>query len=414
MVPYAAPMSTGPDGSVAPGPASPGGAAPVPDHQDLDASPGLRLGTVGGVPVYLSTSWFIIAAIIVLTFGPDVRSALPRLGAAGAYLVAFAYAVLLAVSVLCHEAAHAGVARRCGYVVQRVVINLWGGHTAFSTPAPTPGRSALVSVSGPIANGLLALAGWGLLGAVGPGVPRLLVFAWTISNAFVAVFNLLPGLPLDGGFLVDALVWRLTGRRSSGMLAAGWAGRGITVAALVWFVVVPFLTGDGLSLWSVAWFAFIGAFLWAGASSAVAAGRTLRVLEGVRLAAVLRPPVSVPLLAPATEIPARMSASPRSLPVLVDEEGHPRGLVDPQAWQRLPGEHTASVAAGALLLAQPRGWLAPYDPDPAATVARYLSALVETPYGVVVLTDPAGRPVGVLTSGDVEAAAAAGSAHDAG
>ena len=93
---------------------------------------------------------FVIAAIIVLTFGPNVRSAMPQLGAAGAYLVALVYAVLLAISVLCHEAAHAVVARFSGYAVARVVVNLWGGHTAFTTPAPSPGRSALVSVSGPV------------------------------------------------------------------------------------------------------------------------------------------------------------------------------------------------------------------------------------------------------------------------
>ena len=95
-------------------------------------NPGIRLARVGGVPVYLSPSWFVIAAIIVLTFGPNVRSAMPQLGAAGAYLVALVYAVLLAISVLCHEAAHAVVARFSGYAVARVVVNLWGGHTAFT------------------------------------------------------------------------------------------------------------------------------------------------------------------------------------------------------------------------------------------------------------------------------------------
>ena len=149
-------------------------------------------------------------------------------------------------SVLCHEAAHAVVARRCGYAVERVVVNLWGGHTAFSTPAPSPGRSALVSISGPIANALLALAGWALLGTVGYDVPWLLLSAWTLSNAFVAVFNLLLGLPLDGGYLVDALVWRVTGRRSAGMIAAGWGGRIVTLGALFFFVVLPFLRGDGV------------------------------------------------------------------------------------------------------------------------------------------------------------------------
>jgi Zn-dependent protease len=368
-------------------------------------NPGLRLGSIGGVPIYLSASWFVIAAIIVLTFGPDVRASVPGVGAGGAYLVALVYALLLAVSVLCHEAAHAVVARRSGYVVQRIVVNLWGGHTAFSAPAPTPGRSALVSVSGPIANALLALAGLAVLPLLPPGVPRLLGLAWTISNAFVTVFNLLPGLPLDGGFLVDALVWRITGRRSAGMVAAGWGGRLITLAGLLYFVIIPLLSG-GLSLWSVAWFAFIGAFLWSGASGAIAAGASLRVLEAVPLAAVARPVVPVPLEAPALEVPARLTASPGAVPVLVDPGGRPRGLVDPQAWQRMPAGDERATPASALLLRQPRGWLAPYDPQPGATVAAYLAALVENPYGVVVLTDPAGHPIAAVTAADVERAGA--------
>lgn len=370
-------------------------------------NPGLRLFSVGGVPVFLSASWFLIAAIIVLTFGPDVQANLPRLGAGGGYLVAFVYAVLLAVSVLCHEAAHAVVAHRCGYAVQRIVVNLWGGHTAFSAPAPTPGRSALVSVSGPIANALLALAGLAVTPLLSPGVPRLLGLAWTISNAFVAVFNLLPGLPLDGGFLVDALVWRITGRRSAGMVAAGWGGRLITVAGLGYFVVLPLLSG-GLSLWGVAWFAFIGAFLWAGASSAITAGKSLQVLEAIPLRGVLRPVVPVGLDAPAAAIPGRLAAvAPDAVPVLVDPAGRPQGLVDPAAWQRMPAAQTGTAPAGALLLRQPTGWLAPYDPRSDATVAPYLAALVENPYGVVVLTDPPGAPVAALTATDVERAGAA-------
>lgn len=381
-------------------------AAGLPDAAPGGDNPGLRIGSVAGVPVYLSPSWFVIAAIIVLTFGPDVRASVPGLGVGAAYLVAAVYALLLAVSVLCHEAAHAVVARLCGYAVERVVVNLWGGHTAFSTPAPTPGRSALVSVSGPVANAALAGMGLAIAPMLTPGVPRLLGFAWTISNAFVALFNLLPGLPLDGGFLLDALVWRITGRRSAGMIAAGWAGRGITVVGLLYVVVRPLLDGSGVNVWGVAWFAFIGAFLWAGASGAIAAGRSLRVLEGIPLRGVLRGVLPVALDGPAAAVPAQLAAQPGAIPVLVDGQGHPRGLIDPQAWRRMSPEQTHTAPAGAMLLAQPAGWLAPYDPRPDATVTAYLSRLVENPYGVVVLTDPAGRPVGAVTTGDVERAGA--------
>src|SRR5471032_2027670 len=93
---------------------------------------GLRLATVGGVPVYIGRSWSFIVVIIVVTYGPQIADGRPDLGL-GAYAVALAYAGLLLVSVLAHEAAHAVVATRSGYRVNRVVADLWGGHTAYDS-----------------------------------------------------------------------------------------------------------------------------------------------------------------------------------------------------------------------------------------------------------------------------------------
>ena len=86
-----------------------------------------------------------------------------------------------------------------------------------------------------------------------------LALVWT--NGFVALFNMLPGLPLDGGFLVDSLVWKVTGSREQGMIAAGWCGRAVTVAVLVWVVVVPLARGQQPSLFTIIWGGFIGAFI---------------------------------------------------------------------------------------------------------------------------------------------------------
>ncbi|SEW03789.1 Zn-dependent protease (includes SpoIVFB) [Austwickia chelonae] len=390
-------MSTSPETNGGPG---------VLEGTDATAPRRLRLGAVGGVPVYLSTSWFVITAVVVLVFGPDVDRVLPGIGTATAYLVALAYALLLAVSVLCHEAAHAVAARRCGYDVEQIVVNLWGGHTTYTTARPSPRGSALVAVSGPIANALLAAGGWILLPLLPPGIPRLLGYAWTFSNAFVALFNLLPGLPLDGGFLVDAAVWRYTGRRSAGLVTAGWAGRAVTAFAVIWLVLRPLLSGDEVNLWNVAWLAFIGAFLWAGATSSIATGKALAAAEKISLAEVMRPVALVGVTEPALAVPERVGQSPggSAVPVLLDTDGTPAGLVDPEAFGRLSPEQVATVPAGALLLTQPPGWLARQDDDPNGCVAAFLPALVSSPYGVIVLQDSHGRCVGVLTSGDVEQA----------
>ncbi|HEY5179181.1 MAG TPA: M50 family metallopeptidase, partial [Dermatophilaceae bacterium] len=206
-------------------------------------APGWRLATIGGVPVYIGRSWPIIALIIVTTFGPGIASSRPYLGL-GAYAVAAAYAVLLLVSVLAHEAAHAVVATCAGYSVHRVVADLWGGHTAYNSSNARPGASALVAIAGPAANAALALVGWLAMPYIDGDISSRLVRAIWFTNAFVAGFNLLPGLPLDGGFLVDSLVWRITGKRESGLIAAGWCGRVVTVSVVLWFLGLPLLNGQ--------------------------------------------------------------------------------------------------------------------------------------------------------------------------
>ncbi len=270
------------------------------------ASYGWRLGEVRGVPVYIGRSWPIIAIIVVITFAPKVSSSTGERGGVFGYAVALAYAVLLLVSVLAHEAGHALVARRFGYQVDRVVADLWGGHTVYDSSSSRPGTSAAISVSGPVANLLLAAVGFAAPGGLEPdGVVGLLLYAVTLTNAFVGVFNLLPGLPLDGGFLVHALVWKVTGDRNRALIVAGWLGRVVTVVVVLWVVGRPLLLGQPPSLFTIIWCGLIGAFLWMGATNAIRAGQSRRVIERVPLSRVLRPALVVGVTDPVASVLAR-------------------------------------------------------------------------------------------------------------
>ncbi|MGB7448282.1 MAG: M50 family metallopeptidase, partial [Ornithinimicrobium sp.] len=256
--------------------------SPTPDV------PGWRMGTLAGVPVFLGRSWVLVAVGITALFGPVVSGLVPDIGAGG-YLVAACFAVLLLFSVLTHEAAHAVVAKLLGFSVQRIVADFWGGHTAYHGEQDRPGPAALVAVAGPLANLALALVGWVVVLGLDRGVLWLLLTAFLSANAFVGLFNLLPGLPLDGGFLLEALVWQVTGRRSSGTLVAGWVGRALVLALLAWAVVLPLVGGAFPDLWRVAWVGLISVFLWAGATRAVRGGRARRRFERTSIETVWRP-----------------------------------------------------------------------------------------------------------------------------
>lgn len=308
-----------------------------------DPSPGLKLGSIAGVPVYLGRSWPIIALFIVAAFGPGLVSRHPEWGM-GAYALAFAFALLLLFSVLVHEGSHAVTGKLCGFKVQRIVADLMGGHTAYGSESPTPGKSALVAIVGPVSNAVLAIIGFLLLRNVdAPVAVAELLRAFTWTNGFVAFFNALPGLPLDGGFVVDAFVWKLTGSRAKGLQAAGWCGRIVAVLVVVW-ALLPLTQGQGLgSLWTLAWTLFIAMFLWRGASTAVTVGNNRQFLAGIRVADVIQRVDVVDGRTPIAQVPDTGLTA-----VVVDEHGAPIGTLAPDAHVNVPFERRPVVPASAL------------------------------------------------------------------
>lgn len=359
-------------------------------------NPGWRVGSVAGIPVYIGGGWVVIAIAMVFLFGPQIRSNLPDLGGA-AYLVALVYALLLLFSVLVHEAAHAVVARRCGYRVHRVVADLMGGHTAYDATRATPGHSALVAVSGPLANLVLAVLGYLALPAANSDVVDLLIAAFAWTNGFVAIFNLLPGLPLDGGFLLDALVWKVTGKRHLGLLAAGWAGRLVTVFAVLWFVGRPLLAGARPSLFTVLWTALIGAFLWMGATRAIQTGRMRGKLAARDLADLVLPVVTVDGATPLQQLPGAQAV------VVITDHGVPVGVLDPAAVEEAAQAGRLDAPARSCLRAMPPSWV--YEVAPGThDLGPVVDAMVERQVGALVLVDTAGRPHGILDGATVGAA----------
>ncbi|WP_298886195.1 site-2 protease family protein [uncultured Serinicoccus sp.] len=361
----------------------------------MERAPGWRVGTLSGIPIYLGRSWVLVAVLMIALFGPTVERTLPGLGA-WSYAVAFAFVVLLLVSVLVHEAAHALVAQGVGFGVSRIVADFWGGHTAHDGAGGTPARSAAVAVVGPLANGVLALLGWWAMGVLDTtGVPLLLAYAFTWANSFVAVFNLVPGLPLDGGFLLESLVWGVTGNRHLGTMVAGWSGRLVVVLVAVVLLVPPLLNGDRVPWTRVAWVALIGVFLWQGASQAIRLGR-----QGMRASRrTLAETAHRPGVVAADALLHTVPWAEHPLWVVVDGEGRPDGLVDPPALQQVPREAWPSTPAAAVAVRLPAGWAVPLPPQ--TRLDAVIEVMRRSGSGVVALLDEQGRPWGVVSTHDV-------------
>ncbi|MFD1211543.1 site-2 protease family protein [Arthrobacter sp. GCM10027362] len=365
--------------------------------QGKQRNEGIPLGRVGGVPVILAWSWFAIAAFIVLVFSPQVRAIIPGIGSL-AYLVAFSYAVLLLLSVLVHELAHALSARAFGWPTARIVLNLWGGHTQFENFQASAGRSLVVALAGPAANFALAGLGWVVRPLfAGDPVGWLLTDSFVLVNLAVAVFNVLPGLPLDGGRLVESAVWKATGSQEKGTVAAGWAGRIIVILLIFGFAVLPALMGRRPDLVFVLMMVLVGGFLWSGASASIAQARLRLRLPAVTAGGLQVRAIGLPATASVAQVAAARQDSPEAEIILTAATGQPEAVVDLQALHSVPAAAAGTTPAAAIARA-----LAPgaYVPEWAAgqELIQYLARVAGNEYAVI---DRQSRVTGLLLQDSV-------------
>ena len=250
----------------------------------------VRLGRVAGIPVGAHWSVAVILVIITELLAVSVLpGAFPHQSAGLYWVVAGAAAVVFLASLLAHELAHALVARRNGVGVASITLWMLGGLAELDGDPPNAGADVRIALAGPaaslVAAALLFGAGAGIRAAGGPGVAVAAATWLAVMNGILAVFNLLPGAPLDGGRVLRAALWRRYGDRGRAERGAARAGR-VLGAALIGLGIaelLAFRSFGGLWLMLIGWFLISAA---AAEENAVAA-RT--ALAGVRVADVMTP-----------------------------------------------------------------------------------------------------------------------------
>ena len=202
---------------------------------------------------------------------------------------------------------------------------------------------------------------------------------------------------------MDSLVWKITGRRESGLIAAGWCGRVVTVLVVLWFVGLPLVNGERPGLFSIVWTFLIGSFLWAGATNAIRSGRGSRLLAGIPIDSVWRRAGSLPARASAAQALALyLHAAGGTAVVVVDDAGNALGLLDDEALRAIPEHALGGVAVTSVMRKQPDGWVVEASPD--QSVATVLAAMHRLGINAVAVRGPDGRIAGVVHGGDLEAA----------
>lgn len=249
--------------------------------------------TIRGIPVSVDPSWVWIAVLVVWTLWNRFEVLHPDLGSVGALAFAVVGAILFFGAVFLHEGAHAVAARANDIEVHGITLVLFGGFTSARSDSKGPGAAFVISAVGPATS--LALGGlfWALSRGLEGSSPALAGMFGYIGwvNLFMAVFNVLPGLPLDGGRMLQSAVWRVTGRYDRGTRVAAWSGMALGVL-LFGVAALEVTRGD---TFGALWFAIIALFIFQGARTAERQiGVTQRLAEATVADAMDPPPPSVP------------------------------------------------------------------------------------------------------------------------
>jgi Zn-dependent protease len=364
------------------------------------SSPGLRIARPFGIPVYISSYWFVIAGLFVVLYANSAA-----LAGAGSlrYVVAAAFVVLLYVSVLVHELSHSVVARGFGLPVRRILLYPLGGFSEIEQDPPTPGKELLVSAAGPLISLVLAAVGYALLAIAHPvGLPGLLIKQLVWANLLVGIFNLLPGLPLDGGRMLRAVVWKITGKPGSATVAAAWAGRVLAIAVLIVPLAMLYnnQAGGNAQIFDAAWLAVIAAFIWVGAGQALRATRVRERLPGLQARTLARRAIPIPASLPLAEAIRRADAAQARALVIVDHEDKPIAIVNETAVMATPPQRRPWIDAGSLSRSIDPGLVLPADLSGMALIEA-VNRHRATEY---LLVEPSGQVYGVLAASDLDQA----------
>ena len=359
--------------------------------------PGLVLARPFGIPVIISPYWFVIAGVFIFIYAHDLAS---TLHGSARYFVAAAFVLLLYASVLLHELGHSLTARGYKLPVRRIVLYPLAGISEIGE-RQSPGKEFVVSAAGPLTSLALAAAGYCLSHFVAHGtVAGTVILELWWANLIVGLFNLLPGLPLDGGVMLRAVVWKITGKASQSTITAAWIGRGLAVALVVVPIAVGIANKTGGDMMSELWLVLIAAFMWSGATQSIKAAKFRDRVPSVQARRLARKAISVTAATPLAEAIRRAEESQARAVVVVDHEDKPIAILNESAVMATPPQRRPWIEAGTLARTLEPNLVLPADLSGMAL----LNAVARAPASEYLLVEPSGQVYGVLAARDIDLA----------
>lgn len=245
---------------------------------------GMRIGKILGIPIYLHSTWIIVFAAITYFLYDQFAHQHPAWSTPLAWIVGVFTSLLFFASLLFHELAHSVVAQHYRIRVVSITLFVFGGVASIERDPPSALQEFNIAIAGPIASGFLAAVFFGLgLLFRSSDIVQAFTGSLSLTNFALALFNLLPGFPLDGGRIFRAILWGVTKNFSRATRIAGSTGRIIASALILLGGFAAFKGFVAQGLWSV----FIGFFLLNAAQESVTQAAIRETLSGLRAADVM-------------------------------------------------------------------------------------------------------------------------------
>jgi len=351
-----------------------------------------RVGRIAGISIEIHPSWLIILGFVAWTLSDGLYPSQYESWSTFAYwLVGTLSAILLFVTVLIHELAHALVAKRRGLDVPRITLFIFGGVSHLQRQPSSAGEEFQIAAAGPATSLAIAvvtgLAGL-LLGGFGEKIEAVCYYLAAV-NVALAVFNILPGFPLDGGRVLRSIAWKRTGsfRRATKIAASAGEFMGYGLVILGVFVLLNGGVLDGV------WLAFIGWFLLGAAKNEAAGTQLESLLSRITARQVMRE--TFPSVTPGTplqDIVDTYMIGQGERTVIVANDGGVLGIITVSDIRRTPRESWSNTPAQRVMT--PRDAIMTVDANrPAVEV---LMLLGEKGLNQVPVLDE-GRMIGLVT-----------------
>lgn len=250
----------------------------------------IKLFRIFGIQVGLHYSWLLIALLVVLSLAGQFTQTNPQWGPGVIWAVAVFTAFLFFAAIVLHEFSHAAVARLRGLPVKSITLFALGGVAQIEKEASDPKTEFWMGIAGPITSAVIGVVCLTLAALLGwdPSVerqsPQLAMLVWLgIINIALAIFNMVPGFPLDGGRVLRAIIWWVIKDGSRATRIAARVGQAIAFI----FIIVGLVRFFGGAGFGGLWLTFIGWFLLDAARSSYLQAETVKQLQGVRVGDVM-------------------------------------------------------------------------------------------------------------------------------